>query len=417
MNTEIITIGDEILIGQIIDTNSYWMAQYLSENGFQVNRIASLPDKLTVLEDAFSRVTERADIVFVTGGLGPTKDDVTREFISRFFDTKWSVSSKVLQRIKAFLEERGYSMNDANHAQAEIPENSSVFINQVGTAPGLWLKKGNTHFIFMPGVQFEMLRLLKHQIIPVLKERFIKNVYISKNINTQGIPEAYLSEKLKKWQENLPDCLGVAYLPSPEFVKIRLSGWNNDEKYLNHEIEKAIENVKKIIPDFFVSVGNDPLEKTLGELLVKHHLTVSTAESCTGGFIAHKITSVPGSSGYFKGSIVAYSNEIKTGLLNIEPEILEKHGAVSEETVRKMAEHSLQIHNTDYSIAVSGIAGPSGETLDKPVGTTWIAVGSQRKIFAKKFLLGTVREINIRKAASRALNILRELVVDEYEKK
>jgi nicotinamide-nucleotide amidase len=417
MNAEIITIGDELLIGQIADTNSYLMCRHLSENGFKINKITSLPDKSDTLVNAFQEATKKADIVFITGGLGPTKDDVTRDAISRFFNTTWNISQDVLNRIKEFLEERGYSMNDSNHDQAKVPDKAKVFINQIGTAPGLWLQKENTNFIFLPGVQFEMIRLLKKQIVPVLKERFIKNNFISKNINTQGIPEAYLSEKLKNWQEKLPDYLQVAYLPSPEFVKVRISGWQKDQNKLINDIEKAVEEIREIIPGYFVSVGNESMEEILGNILSENNLTVSTAESCTGGFIASEITSVPGSSKYFKGSVVAYSDEIKTKILNISPDIIKSKGAVSEEVVRGMVNSLLHLYNTDYSIAVSGIAGPDGGTPQKPVGTTWIAVGRKEKIITEKFLLGTIREVNIKKAAYKAMNMLRKLIIEDFEKK
>lgn len=412
MKTEIITIGDEILIGQIADTNAQFMASELSLNGFDVHRIMSVGDKEQDIVQCLEEASKRSDFVFISGGLGPTKDDITRTAITRFFNCQWEENQAMLDRIKKFLAERGYDLTRLNREQSKTPRGSKIFINQMGTAPGIWMTHNYTHFVFMPGVPFEMRRLMKESIVPEFRHAFIQKSYQHKNIITQGLPEAYLAEKLKVWQESLPDNLALAYLPSPGIIKLRLSGQDKDPKLLNQTLEEKINELNDIIPDYLVHVGNETLEELVGQLLVSRGQTISTAESCTGGNIASRIVSLSGSSRYFKGSVVAYSNDVKTQMLGVNHETLREKGAVSREVVEEMAAGIMERYNTDYAVAVSGIAGPGGGTEEKPVGLTWIAATSNQQIIARKYLFGRNRATNIEKATNTALNMLRKLIVD-----
>jgi nicotinamide-nucleotide amidase len=413
MKAEIITIGDEILIGHILNRNAQWIANCLTENGFEVERIVTLPDDKNVLVAYFQEVQKRVDFVFVTGGLGPTNDDVTRIAISEFFHTKWTLSRDVYNRLEKFLREREYSMSHLNEEQAKVPDGAKVYMNDIGTAPGLLLGKGNTQFIFLPGVHFEMTQLLESSIIPELKKRYIKYSLINQVVITQGIPEAYLAEKLKGWEQNLPGTIKIAYLPSPGIVKLRISGKEDDSGGIKSTIDQKIEELKSIIPEYFVTSEQTTFEQMVGDLLTKNKQTLSTAESCTGGGIAARITSVSGSSAYFKGSVIAYSNKIKENHLGVPSEILEKYGAVSKQVTENMAQNILKLYNTDYSIAVSGVAGPAGGTEEKPVGTTWITAASKYHIISQRYRFGNKRDVNTEKTIVTALNMLRKLIIEK----
>ena len=411
MRTEIITIGDEMLIGQIADTNARFMASELSVNGFEVNRITSLGDKESDIVGCLEEAAERSAFVFVTGGLGPTEDDITRQAITRFFGCRWEENQDVLERIRDYLLERGYDLTRLNREQAKTPVGSKIFINPTGTAPGIWMKKKSTHYIFMPGVPFEMQRLMKESIVPELRSTFIQKSYKYKNIVTQGLPEAYLAEKLKDWQGKLPENLSLAYLPTPGIIKLRLSGRGDDAELLEKILNEKVEELRNIIPDYLVHVGDETLEELIGELLVSRGQTVATAESCTGGSIASRIVSVSGSSSYFTGSVVAYSNAVKMQMLGVSQETLDHYGAVSQGVVEEMASGVMNLYDTDYAVSVSGIAGPTGGTKEKPVGLTWIAAANRDEIMARKFFFGSNRAVNIEKATNTALNMLRQMIL------
>jgi nicotinamide-nucleotide amidase len=410
MHTEIITIGDELLIGQIADTNSQWIASIATESGFSVNRITSVADVLETITDELELAAQRSELVFITGGLGPTKDDVTRQAISSYFETEWHIDQDVYQGIHNFLKNRGVNMNYLNAEQAKVPQNAKIYYNTIGTAPGMQLIKDNTVFVFMPGVQFEMIEMMKNSIIPELKEKYITEQYLNKIVITQGIPEAYLADRLKEWQKGLPDNLKVAYLPTPGIVKIRISSRGENIHHIEKEIDKSIHGIKKIIPQYYVATTKHPMEKVLGDTLNQNKASISTAESCTGGNIAKKITSIPGSSNYFKGSVVAYSNEIKKNLLGVKETTLSKYGAVSREVVTEMVKGVQKLFRTDCAISISGIAGPEGGTEQKPVGTTWIACTNGQEVIAERYLFGTKRDVNIEKATNTAMGMMLKLI-------
>jgi len=413
MNTEIITIGDELLIGQITDTNSKWIAAIASENGFQINRITSIPDKLETIINTLNDAASRSELVFITGGLGPTNDDVTRRAISEFFQTDYKLNQHVYEDIRQFLQKRGIEMGELNQEQAKVPEKASVYYNTIGTAPGMKLIKNNTIYVFMPGVQFEMKEMMKHSIIPELKKQFIKKEYNYKIVITQGIPEAYLADKLKDWENRLPDDIKVAYLPSAGIVKLRISNASESIQNTEKKINKEIEKLKEIIPEYYVATSKLPLEAIIGETLKNDHSTISTAESCTGGKIASKITSIAGSSDYFKGSVIAYSNEVKENMLGVSPETILEFGAVSKEVVEEMVKGARKLFDSDYAISISGIAGPTGGTKEKPVGTTWIAVCDDESVISEKYLFGNKRDVNIEKASNTAIGMMRKLILNK----
>ena len=404
MKVEIISIGDELLIGQIVNTNASWLGQFLNNYGLTTNKCITIGDNLLQIIDSFEEAEKDCDIVIITGGLGPTKDDLTKEALCKYFDTKLIFNEKVFEQVKTFLENRSGTMNELNSSQAMIPENSIPLTNIYGTAPGLWIEKHNKIFIALPGVPYEMKTLMENEVIPRLIKRFSLGEIFHKNILTIGIAEALLAEKLKEFENSLEPEIKLAYLPSPGIVKLRLSTYNSLNKEL---IENKVKQIFDIIPEYIVSTENENINEVIGKLLIKNQKTISTAESCTGGSISKMITAVPGSSEYYNGSIIAYSNKVKEEILRVPNEIISKYGAVSQQVVELMALNANKIFNTDYSLATSGIAGPTGGTKDKPIGTVWIAVAENDKVISKKYLFGDIRERNIEKASIYALNMLR----------
>jgi nicotinamide-nucleotide amidase len=414
MRTEIITIGDELLIGQTADTNAQTMARILSEAGFEVQRITSVPDRIGDIVNTLGEASGRSDLVMVTGGLGPTADDVTRQAITRFFHTDWEMNSKVYERMREYLSRRGRKISGLNKEQAMTPVNGKVFINHTGTAPGIGLQKNATRFFFMPGVPDEMHDLLRQAIMPDINSWLQEESFFHQNLVTQGIPEAHLAQKLKSFEANLPENMKLAYLPQGGLVKLRLSARGQEKSLLQQHLKEKTGVLKQLISGYLVYTGDQSPEEYVGELLIKTHATVSTAESCTGGMIAARITSVAGSSAYFKGSVVAYADEIKIRFLQIPQDTLEQHGAVSRQVVEEMAGAVQRLHRSDYALAVSGIAGPGGGTPGKPVGTTWIAVAGPEKIHSRQFFFGTNRHLNIRKTVNTALVMLKRMISDEF---
>ncbi len=410
MKAEIITIGDEILIGQTIDTNSAWMANKLNLIGADIIRISSISDKKDEIIKALDSAKERADIVLITGGLGPTNDDITKETLAEYFGAKLVINKEVLSNIEHFVFKRKAEMNERNAKQAEVPDNCTVLMNNIGTAPGMLFKEKDKIIISMPGVPFEMKELMTNHVIPLIKSKQEGFHIIHKVILTQGLPESKLAEVLEKWENSLPETISLAYLPSPGLIKLRLTAKGNDKKYLERDIKNSVSGLQNIIPELICGYDSEKIEELLGKKLMQLGKTVSTAESCTGGNIAHLITSISGSSKYFKGSIVAYSNEIKQKALNVNKSDIDTYGAVSKQVVEQMAIGACKVLNTDYAISTSGIAGPDGGTIEKPVGTTWIAVSNGKNAISKLHVFGDQRERNIQRASLTAINMLLKLL-------
>lgn len=417
MLAEIITIGDEILIGQVVDTNSAWMAEQLNLHGIKINRITSVSDNSEDIKNALNEAKTRADIILMTGGLGPTKDDITKRTLVEYFDTKLRFDINVYCHVETLFARFGREVTNINRKQAEVPESCTVIHNANGTAPGMWFEQNGKIFVSMPGVPYEMKKMMSAEIIPRLKKYFEtdETTIVHRTVLTQGIGESFLSGIIAEWENSLADLnIKLAYLPSPGMVRLRLTCSGNNEEKLKNIVNKKVNELEKIIPQYIYGYEKDTLEEITGKLLKEKNQTLSLAESCTGGLIAHHITSVPGSSAYFSGGVVCYSNQSKINQLDVKIETLEKHGAVSEETVSEMAVGTKQKFNTDWAVAVSGIAGPDGGTKEKPVGTVWIAVAGNKSMKTKKFQLGGDRKRNITVAAITALNMLRkELIKDK----
>ena len=412
MLAEIITIGDEILIGQIVDTNSAWMATLLNENGIKVFQITSVSDNKEHIITTLKEASERTDIILITGGLGPTNDDITKHTLCEYFNAKLRLDDSVLEDVTNIFKKFGREVTPINRKQAEIPENCIPLHNRNGTAPGMWFEEKGKVYVSMPGVPFEMKALMTNEVIPRLKKKFTLPVIIHKNVLTQGIGESMLAEKIADWETSLAqENIKLAYLPSISVVRLRLSISGTDTDILNERINRKVEELQKIAGQHIYGYDDETLEGNVGGLLRQKKQTLSTAESCTGGYIAHRIVSVPGSSDYFKGAIVSYANEIKINELGVSKEVLDTYGAVSQQAVEQMASGVRKKLNTDYSIAVSGIAGPDGGTPEKPVGTVWIAIATPTKVFSRELHFGGDRERNIIATALTALNMLRKEIL------
>jgi len=407
MKVEIITIGDELLIGQVVDTNSAWMAEQINLLGINVHQITSISDNREHILSTLREASLRADVLLITGGLGPTNDDITKDVLSEYFDSPLVFNADAYNQIEQLFALRGFPVTKLNHMQAMLPECCIPLQNSGGTAPGMWFEKDKIIYVSMPGVPFEMKAIMTQEVLPRLASLSPVTI-LHKTILTQGVGESFLAARIADWEGKLPKQIKLAYLPQPGLVRLRLTASGSDSEKLNKEMSQVTSELVDLIPEYIFGFDNDSLEDVIGKQLRSLKLTLSTAESCTGGYIAHLITGISGSSDYFKGSIVAYSNEIKENLLGVKHETLLKNGAVSEATVKEMAEGARKKLGSDCSIAISGIAGPLGGTDEKPVGTTWIAVSSPAGLVAEKFLLGEHRGRNIRKAGITALNMLRK---------
>lgn len=413
MNAEIISIGDELLVGQVVNTNATWISQHLNLIGINVYQITAISDNSEQIKSVLDSARVNSDIILITGGLGPTKDDITKQCLCEYFNTNLKFNPEVYEQIKEIFHIRGMKVTELNKMQAEIPVSCTPIKNTNGTAPGMWFEEKGKIFVSMPGVPFEMQPMMTDHVLPELKKRYSGDFIIHKTVLTQGIGESWLSEMIADWEDKLPKNIKLAYLPQPAIVRLRLSAKGSDKKELERQLESQIKLLHKTIPDLIYGYDDETLEEITGRLLRERGKTLSTAESCTGGYIAHLITSIPGSSDYYKGSVISYANEIKEAELNVKKQSMVEHGVVSEEVVVQMAKGILKKYNTDFSIATSGIAGPGGATKDKAVGTTWIAVASENKVVVKKFLFGENRERNIRKTAVTALNMLRKHIIAE----
>lgn len=416
-NAEIITIGDEILIGQITDTNSGWIAQKLNSIGINVFQMTSISDNKSHIVSALDQASSRADLIIVTGGLGPTKDDITKQTIASYFNSKFVHNEEVLVHIRKLLEPRGILINELNEGQANLPDNCVVLHNACGTAPGMWFEKQGKIYVFMPGVPFEMKSIVTEELLPRLQKHFKTPDIVHRTLMLTGIAESMLAQQIEPWETQLPSNIKLAYLPSPGIMRLRLTAKGDNKQTLTKLIDTEVWKLMPYIRSWYYAENDELLEVTIGKILKDNNLTVASAESCTGGKIASMLTSVPGSSAYFKGSIVAYSNEVKVSSLNISPGIIEENGAVSQPVVEEMARNILEQFEVDYAVATSGIAGPDGGTMLKPVGTVWIAVASKEKVVSKLLSLGdNDRERNIQRSAISALNELRKHIIQTIKK-
>lgn len=411
MKSAIITIGDEILIGQVTDTNAVWISQKLNELGVQVGEMVTVSDHAGQITRTLDRYLGRFDLLIMTGGLGPTGDDITKQTLADYFESKMVTNPVVLERITAFFKERGRTMIESNLKQADVPEGCRVLINNHGTAPGMWFEKKGTIVISLPGVPYEMKGLMTDHVLPEIKIRSKVPEVVHRTIMTQGIPESYLAAMLRNWEAALPDCVKLAYLPNPGMVRLRLTVVDKCAEEAKQILDINIHKLLDIIPEHIFGYDDISLGASLGALVRERGLTLATAESCTGGNIAHLVTSVPGSSAYFLGSVVAYDNRIKSGILGVDPALIEEKGAVSREVAEAMARGVQALMGSDTSISTSGIAGPGGGTEDKPVGTTWITVRHGDTSYSMKYRFGGSREQIIEQASHTALQLLRRLIL------
>ena len=404
---EIISIGDELLYGQTLDTNAHWISGQLDLIGIKVKRRITIGDVEDEILTAFAEAEKRADVVIITGGLGPTNDDLTKPLLAEYFKVGFKLNESALQEITALFESKGRAMSEPNRKQAELPENCTKLTNKMGTAPGMWFDERNTIFVSMPGVPYEMKEIMTSEVLPRLSEKFLSGVIIHKIIRTVGIPESTLAEKLTDWEKNLPNPIKLAYLPSMGQVKLRLTAIGEDKKALEGLAQQQVALAIPLIEKYVYGYDADELEKVVGDMLLKSNMSIAFAESCTGGYLSHMITSIPGSSAYFKGSIVSYDYDVKVNSLQVNKAEMEEKGAVSEEVVLQMAKAVRQHLNADIGISISGIAGPGGGTEEKPVGTVWIAYADGEKAIAKKFNFSKDRILNIKFSALAALNMFR----------
>lgn len=402
----IITIGDELLIGQTIDTNSAWMAQELNKIGVWVKRRIAVGDNREDIWRALDEESAHAQIILLTGGLGPTADDITKPLLCDYFGGKMIMDEQVLEHVSAIFRKLNRPMIDRNMRQAEVPDVCTVLMNKRGTAPGMLFRKGDRIFVSMPGVPHEMKGLMHDEVLPLLQKELQMPYILHRTLLTAGVGESFLADKISDWETALPAHIKLAYLPNYGMVRLRLTANGTDKKHLSKELDELFAQLQQQVAEHMVINEDITLEEALGRLLLSKNQTMATAESCSGGYIAHLLTSIPGSSVYFKGTIVAYAYDVKEDVLGVQHQTLEEKGAVSEETVREMLAGLLNTTTADYGIATSGVMGPGGGTHDKPVGTVWVAVGTREKAFAKKLHFRFDRLKNIELTAAHAMLLL-----------
>lgn len=411
MRAEIITIGDEILIGQIIDTNSAWLGSELSKIGVQVVQISSVSDQAEAIVTALDLAKTRAELVLITGGLGPTKDDITKHTLAKYFKSTLVTNEEVLARLRAWFEQRGRTMSLMNAQQADLPDNCEILRNELGTAQGMLWRDDRHWILSMPGVPYEMKYIVTHQLLPLLQKDLELPVIVHRTLMTCGMVESQIAAIIEPVENEMPNHIKLAYLPRPGIVRLRLSGRGTERGKLLAQIALFEEKIKALLGHHVYGFDEETLEEAIGKQLRLKKARLGTAESCTGGTIASQITRIPGASNYFTGSIISYANEVKINQLGVAAQDLELHGAVSEVVVTSMAIGLKKLLYVDYAISVSGIAGPDGGTESKPVGTVWIAVSGPRETIARSFNFGTDRGLNIERASMTALYLLWKMLV------
>ena len=413
MKATIVTIGDEILIGQIIDTNSGFIAKSLDKIGIEVHEMISISDDKQHILNTFETLQNSVDLVIITGGLGPTKDDITKHTFCEYFEDNLVVNESVLAHVTQMIE--GFykrPITQLNKDQALVPSKCVVLHNQMGTAPGMWMKKENTVFISLPGVPYEMKHLVENVVIPKLVKEYERPYIIHKTILTYGEGESKLAERIESWENNLPQFIKLAYLPNPGRVRLRLSARGTDKATLEKAIDENVTSLTEIIGDVIVGFDDDEtIEVVVGRLLKQHQKTIATAESCTGGKIAEVLTSVAGASHYFKGSIVSYATEVKINLLNVEETVINKYSVVSAEVAKEMAQNVKKIMNTDYAIATTGNAGPSKGDSEAEIGTVFIALATPQEVVIQEFNFGQPRDKVIDRAVNKSLEMLQKEIL------
>lgn len=417
MKATIVTIGDEILIGQIIDTNSAFIAKSLDKIGIDIHEVISISDSRNHILETLKHLQNQVELVVITGGLGPTKDDITKKTLCDYFEDELVVNEQVLAHVTELIE--GFykrPISQINKDQALVPSKATVLHNKVGTAPGMWLKKENTVFVSLPGVPYEMKYLIENEVVPKVVRKYKRPFIIHKTVLTYGQGESLVAERIEAWENNLPEFIKLAYLPSPGRVRLRLSARGTDEQVLQNAIEENVDSLSKIIGDIIVGYDeNETLEVILGRLLTKNKMTVSTAESCTGGKIAQLLTSIPGSSAYFKGGVVSYATEVKTEILKVPQELIEKYSVVSREVAIEMALGAQKLLQTDYAIATTGNAGPEKGDSPAEVGTVFIALATPNpapnNIICEEFHFGQPREKVIDRAVNTAFEMLQKEIL------
>jgi nicotinamide-nucleotide amidase len=405
---DIITIGDEILYGQITDTNSQWISAELDKIGVKIFRKISVGDNKEEILKAIKESEQRSDIIIITGGLGPTSDDITKPALAEYFNSKLILNNEALEDVTNFFKSKGKDLSELNRQQAFLPDACTFISNKSGTAPGMWFERSEKVFISMPGVPFEMKAMMQQEVLPKISRKFIRPVIVHKRVKVVGIGESFLSEKIAEWEHSLPANIKLAYLPQLGIVTLRLTATGDDKNKISLQLDQEVGKLRKIIPEYIFGVDDDVLEKVVGQLLLKNKLSISSAESCTGGYLAYLLTTIPGSSEYYWGSVVAYQNTVKTEILGVREETIQQFGAVSEQTVKEMAEGVRKKFRTDIGISSSGIAGPTGGTDEKPVGTIWIGYSDKNQTFGKKLMLGNDRDINVKLTCIAVFNMIRK---------
>ncbi len=414
MKVHILTIGDELLIGQIINTNAAWMGEYLTLNGAEVVGSSTVGDTAAGIERYVAMALEEADVVLLSGGLGPTKDDITKTVLAKYFDSEMHFHEETFERLCKMFERFGRAPMPSHKDQCYMPDKAIILTNKRGTAPGMWFENGEKVVVSMPGVPYEMKYLMEHEVVPALLDKFTLKPSVYKTILTAGAGESVVADRIAAVTDALPENYKVAFLPNLGKVRVRLGAFGSDTDTLQADLTEKVKLVVAQIPDLVYGYDTETLESVLGKVLKTKGLQLATAESCTGGYLGHRITGVSGSSAYYKGGVIAYANEVKMDKLEVPSATLEQYGAVSEETVKAMAAGALARFGTDIAVSISGIAGPSGGTEEKPVGTIWLAISNQKNTSTYKLQLGKDRLKNIEYTANFALNRLRGFVLENY---
>ncbi len=414
MNVALLSIGDELLIGKTVNTNASWLGEHLSAIGFNIHSVETIADNREQIITSLTRLQSENQIIIITGGLGPTNDDITKHVLCEYFDTKLVFNQQAYDGMARYVLARNQEINDKNLTQAQFPEKAKLVPNPCGTASAMWFEKDSNVVVSLPGVPHEMKAIMSESVFPWLKAKYELPAIVHRHVLVSNIAESKLAEIIADWEAKLPPEIHLAYLPSPGIVKLRMTCTAADETTAKKIVADEEQKLRKIINPYIWGFDNDTIEGNVGALLLKYNETVSTAESCTGGNISHKITSISGSSAYYYGSIISYDNSVKINELNVSPADIEQFGVVSEAVVKTMASEIRKKIGTTYGVATSGIAGPTGGSNEKPVGTAWIAAASEHNVVAQKFLFGKERDTNIEKATVAALRMLQQLILQEH---